>query len=202
MTAKRHNGARGDATADRYLDAARECVLAVGVRRTSLTDVARRAGVSRMTLYRRWPDMDALVADLMTREWLAVADGAFSRASAQAPDGPAPARLARAVVEVVTAFGDNPLFVKIVDVDPDLLLPYLLQRRGRSQEAILDLLTEVLDKGRHEGAVRDVEPSLLARMVLLTAQGFALSAPTMADVVSLDQLRAELTVQLERYLTP
>ncbi|MCP2262032.1 transcriptional regulator, TetR family, partial [Streptoalloteichus tenebrarius] len=32
---------------DTLLDAARECVLAVGVRRTTLTDVARRAGVSR-----------------------------------------------------------------------------------------------------------------------------------------------------------
>ena len=35
------------------LDAVRDCVLAVGVRRTTLTDVARRAGVSRMTLYRK-----------------------------------------------------------------------------------------------------------------------------------------------------
>ena len=35
------------------LDAARACVLDVGVRRTTLSDVARRAGVSRMSLYRR-----------------------------------------------------------------------------------------------------------------------------------------------------
>ena len=33
-----------------------------GVRRTTLTDVARRAGVSRMTIYRRWPDVRTLVA--------------------------------------------------------------------------------------------------------------------------------------------
>jgi AcrR family transcriptional regulator len=32
------------------LDAAAECVLAFGVRRTSLSDVARRAGVSRPTV--------------------------------------------------------------------------------------------------------------------------------------------------------
>jgi AcrR family transcriptional regulator len=57
---------------DAVLDAARDCVLAVGVRRTTLTDVARRAGVSRMTIYRRWPDVQTLVADLMTREWAEV----------------------------------------------------------------------------------------------------------------------------------
>ena len=54
---------------DRYLDAARGCILATGWKRTTLTDVARRAGVSRMTIYRTWPDMETLLADLMTREW-------------------------------------------------------------------------------------------------------------------------------------
>lgn len=34
------------------LDAAKASLLAVGVRRTTLTEVARRAGMSRMTLYR------------------------------------------------------------------------------------------------------------------------------------------------------
>ena len=51
------------------LDAARECVLAVGVRRTTFSDVARRAGVSRMTLYRRFGDLEALLSALMTREF-------------------------------------------------------------------------------------------------------------------------------------
>src|SRR5580704_15822932 len=60
-----------DVTETAILDAAADCVLAFGVRRTSLSDVARRAGVSRPTVYRRWPDLTALVADVMTREWLA-----------------------------------------------------------------------------------------------------------------------------------
>src|SRR3954447_12870484 len=54
---------------DPVLDAARECVLAVGVRRTTFSDVARRAGVSRMTLYRRFGDLEALLSALMTREF-------------------------------------------------------------------------------------------------------------------------------------
>jgi AcrR family transcriptional regulator len=69
---------------DRYLDAAREAILAVGWSRTTLTDIARRAGVSRMTLYRRWPDTRTLLADLMTREWsrtVAAAAGATGPAA-------------------------------------------------------------------------------------------------------------------------
>src|SRR6476660_3959335 len=73
MTSLRHNPdpeqARASTPDDAYLDAAREAILAVGWSRTTLTDIARRAGVSRMTLYRRWPDTQTLLADLMTREW-------------------------------------------------------------------------------------------------------------------------------------
>ena len=53
---------------DQILDAARSCVLDFGLRRTTLAEVARRAGVSRPTVYRRWPDTRAVVADLLTRE--------------------------------------------------------------------------------------------------------------------------------------
>lgn len=195
MAAKRHNGAVGGTSDDALLDAARECVLAVGVKRTTLTDVARRAGVSRMTLYRRWPDMPTLFADLMTREWLTVA-GAHPAAE------PTPAGIAAGVVATVRGLRGNALFARIVEVDPELLLPYLLDRRGRTQDAFLDLVTTTLAQGRHDGTIRDAEPALLARTVLLTAQGFVLSARTMTDRASLRRLDAELALQLERYLHP
>lgn len=54
------------------LDAARSCVLDFGMQRTTLAEIARRAGVSRPTVYRRWPDTRAVVADLLTREIRAV----------------------------------------------------------------------------------------------------------------------------------
>src|ERR1700755_72534 len=54
---------------DVLLDAARTCVLAVGVRRTTLAEIARTARVSRMTVYRRFPDVRSVLAALMTREF-------------------------------------------------------------------------------------------------------------------------------------
>src|SRR4249920_750972 len=68
---------------DGYLDAARDCILDVGWRRTTLTEVARRAGVSRMTIYRSWSDMEQLLADLMTREWGAVVAAAAAADSSE-----------------------------------------------------------------------------------------------------------------------
>src|SRR3954451_19254255 len=151
------------------LDAALECVLAVGVRRTTLTDVARRAGLSRMTLYRRWPDLDTLVADVMTRELLAVAGAGLA--------GPGLARVALVdrFVEVADRLRTHPLIRKIVDVDPELLLPYVLDRRGRSQDALLELLTGALRDGHADGSVRACHPQRQARSLLLIVQSFTLS---------------------------
>ena len=188
-----HSGAGGQRADDALLDAARASIVAVGWKRSTLTDVARRAGVSRMTIYRRWPDMQTLLADLMTREWsgLAGASGAGSPLE----------RLARGVAGTVTALRENELFHKIVKVDPELLLPYLLERRGRTQDGLLDVLEAGIAEGQRDGSVRDGDPALLARSVLLTAYGFALSVPTMTDrkrpVAAYD---GQLHDLVERYL--
>ena len=186
---------RFDETA--VLDAVRDCVLDVGVRRTTLSDVARRAGVSRMSLYRRWAGVAALVADLITRELLAVTDA----------DLPAdrPADRGRLVTQVVAACEQlraHPLLRKIVDVDPELLLPYLLARRGRSTDAILDRLVSAIATAQRGGTVRDGDPALLGRFVLLTAQSYVLSVAAVAAGARPATLPAELATLLDRYLRP
>ncbi|GAA2921534.1 TetR/AcrR family transcriptional regulator [Streptomyces erythrogriseus] len=202
MTPIRHNGPAGPDN-DAVLDAVRDCVLAVGVRRTTLTDVARRAGVSRMTLYRRWPDVRSLVGDLMTREWIAVATGAMPE---RGPDMTARALLTKGLVDAVRDFVTHPLFRKILDVDPELLLPYVLDRRGASQEALLELLAGVLREGHADGSVRRAPVERQARSVLLIVQSFTLSLRTMTDEddpeLSAEAFLGELRGILERTLTP
>ena len=62
---------------ERILDAAYELLLAIGMRRMTMADIARHAEVSRATLYRRWPNVQAVVAALMTREWTIALVSAF-----------------------------------------------------------------------------------------------------------------------------
>ncbi|MCX5394945.1 helix-turn-helix domain-containing protein [Streptomyces sp. NPDC006482] len=199
MTLIRHN----HTDADPVLDAARDCMLAVGVRRTTLTDVARRAGVSRMTIYRRWPDVRSLVGDLMTREWIAVAAGAMPPSD---EDRPERARIVEGLVAGAAAFRAHPLFHKILDVDPELLLPYILDRRGASQDALLGLLHTALEDGHEDGSVRRVRPDLQARSLLLVVQSFTLSLRTMTDETDPELSEAafldELRTLLERTLVP
>src|SRR4051794_10883496 len=135
MTSLRHNGLPDPQSS--YLDAARACILDVGWRRTTLTEVARRAGVSRMTIYRAWPDMPTVLGDLMTREWGEAGAVAVGAAGAAPPPGPtAAAGLVAEVVATIGARRESELFVRIVELGAELLRPYLLPRRGRSQQAI------------------------------------------------------------------
>ncbi len=57
-----------DGTSQRILDAALAEAAAVGLQRITVEDVVRRAGVSRMTAYRRYPRRDDLVEALVRRE--------------------------------------------------------------------------------------------------------------------------------------
>lgn len=196
MTSLRHNAEPRDT----YLDAARDCILDVGWRRTTLTEVARRAGVSRMTIYRTWADMPQLLADLMTREWGEVVADSLAE---EDPDAPTVERLVNEIVATVRRLRENELFVRIVDLDPELILPYLFSRRGRSQDGILELTVAALREAQAEGAARPGNPVAMARAMLLAAHGFVLSAHTMVDdEVALEDLDAEFTLALTRSLQP
>jgi AcrR family transcriptional regulator len=205
MTSLRHKGldsARPPAAspprsaADLALDAAREAILAVGWSRTTLTDVARRAGVSRMTIYRKWPDMRSLLADLMTREWSALVQTESRGADACE-------RIARNGFATVRAIRGNPLFARIVELDPELLLPYLLERSGRAQQLVVEVVADQIRAGQAAGEIRDGDPELLARSVVLACHGSTLSSGTMSGSgVTERDLDDELANVLERYLRP
>ena len=193
-------GAGADGIDAAILDAAAECVLAFGVRRTSLTAVARRASVSRPTVYRRWPDLTALVADVMTRQWTA----AFAAAVPDRSDFATAREFAvTAIVAVVRALRVHPLLVKIIDVDPELLQPYIFDRLGTGQRRALEFLTVQVADGQADGSVRSGEPATLALTVLLAAQSFVFCGRVAAGGRGgPDAADAELAVLVDSYLCP
>ncbi|AXT86008.1 TetR family transcriptional regulator [Aeromicrobium sp. A1-2] len=180
---------------DEYLDAARACILDVGIRRTTLTDVARRAGVARMTLYRRWPDMQTLMGDLMTREWVQLATTAGAT-----PARFGPQEIAESVVRTISAIRENALFQKIVSVDPEFLLPYLLVRRGRTHDAIVQAIAAAVELGQRDGLVRAGDARVFAVGIIVAAQSLVVSAQIMSDLADQDTLNGELVTMIQRYL--
>src|SRR4051794_20895361 len=178
------------------LVAARETVLAVGVRRTTLADVARRAGVSRMTVYRAFPDVASLVSALMSEEFAAFIDDVTLETSRLSTGR---ARLVTAVVRAAQEIPNNPVFRRVTDVDPELLLPYVVQRLGTTQRAAAELLRGWIVAGQADGSIRRGDPKLLAHSVLLTAQSFILAARLTGGPPRTKAL-AEFRELLDRYL--
>ncbi len=184
------------------LDAAHELLIAVGMRRMTMTDIARHAQVSRATLYRRWSSVDDVVGALFRREWAAVADAAFAVAAESGRQ-----RLVLAVVSVVRTLRVHPIQRKIIDLDPEFLIPFLLHRRGWTTDHQLDLLERSIAAGAADGSIRAGDVGAQARTVLLMASSFTLTAPILVepplpDSPALDALDAQLGEALDRYLRP
>lgn len=94
-----------------------------GLRRTTMDDVARRAGLSRATLYRHFESKDALVRAVI----LAEAERFFDRLDVTVAD------LDRSEERVVEGFAfaldyarRHALLQKLLRTEPEALLPYLL----------------------------------------------------------------------------
>jgi AcrR family transcriptional regulator len=185
MTSQRHSNRVDD---DVLLDAARACVLAIGVGRTTLTEVARRAQVSRMTLYRRFPDVRSLIAALMTREF----GGLLADVSLVLTGSTARARLVTGIVAGVKALVDNPIMRAALDLEPELIMPYVVQRLGSTQKLAEQFIADQIKAGHDDGSIRVGDVPVQSRALLLVVQSFVLSLrPATSDVDS-DALLAEL----------
>ena len=195
MTSQRHTSAtRVDD--DALLDAAKACVLDVGVRRTTLSSVARTAGVSRMTLYRRFPDVRGLLAALMTREFGAL----LSRARGSA--GTARERLVTAAVNGVLALSADPLMRTMLDRDAELMLPYLVERIGGVQRIAEQYLRAELRAGHRDGSIRVASPAAQARALFLVAEAFVFAMRPATSDLSRAALIRELTHLINGALVP
>ena len=192
MTSQRHIVERPADRGAPLLDAARECVLDVGLRRTTLADVARRAGVSRMTVYRQYSDLPTLVSALLTRELLEVMDEVDAEVR---PLLTARERLVAAALLVVDRVDRNDVYRRVLDLDPEMLLPLVVDRFGSTQRAALELIAAQVREGQQDGSVHAGDADRMATAVLLTCQSFVFSARLVDDATL-----AELRPLLDGYL--
>jgi AcrR family transcriptional regulator len=181
------------------LDAALECVLAVGVRRTTLSDVARTAGVSRMTLYRRFPDVRGMLSALLTREFgkliVEVTEAGVNEPTARG-------QLIAASVHTLRALSNNSLMRTLIERDAEMLLPYLTERIGTSQRMSEEFIRAKLAAGVEDGSIRAGDPAVQARMVYLLLQPYVITSRPSTSDLTLDDLVAEVGRVLDLALRP
>jgi AcrR family transcriptional regulator len=182
---------------DPILGAARETVLDFGVRRATLTEVARRAGLSRMTVYRRYSDAPELMRALMSSEFGAVLAEAQNAARAKAGLG----RVVAGVIGTVTRLMEHPLLLRLLEIEPEVMLPYLVQRVGEFQNAAREALASWIAEAQAAGTVRAGDAGLMAETIELTARGVVIAAPHLGGA-SKPVVISELARMVESYLRP
>lgn len=163
-----------DETTERVLDAALNEFSEYGIRRTSIESVARRAGLGRMTVYRRFAGKDVLVRAVFMREagrFLENLGGSI--VDAQTASG----RIERGFVAGVLAFRDNPLLRRALASEPESTLPYLTSGAGGMMDAAVAFVGDQLAQAAD--AVR-IPPDALAAAAEVTvrlAHSYVLTPP-------------------------
>ena len=181
------------------LDAARACVAERGIAKTTVADVARRAGASRMTVYRAFPDASTLWSSLLTREVGMI----VAEAEASAADLPtARERLIEATAFAVAALRSDPVFRRVIELDGDRLLPYLTTRRGHAQEIAIAAVRRHLSAGRRDGSIRDVRGDAVPRLFELVVRSLVAASPDLVDDAATPSIDAELRLMLDAWLRP
>jgi AcrR family transcriptional regulator len=178
----------------RILDAAAAAVLANGVDRVTLAEIARRARVSRPTIYRRWPDIRFVLADLLTRRIA----GALDHIPESGNDREA---LVERIVAVAERLRGDDVVMSVLHA-PSFAMVYIAERLGTSQQILIDALAQAIKLAQDEGSVRPGEPRQLAAMCLLITQSAVQSAQMVAPILDADALAVELGHSLNGYLKP
>ena len=159
-------------TSERILQAAVEVAAVHGVTRLSVLDVAKRAGLSRPTLYKHFPSKDALVAAAVQREAAAMADAV--RTVVDSIDAPQ-AALEAGVLGDLRLVRDHPLLDRVVRTEPEVLVPLLTTDASPVMGALRLPVEEMVL--RKYPALDHVARRRVADLLVRLLISYALSAP-------------------------
>ncbi len=154
------------------LDAAVVEAAVHGIRRLSVVDVARRAGISRPTLYKHFPSKDALVAGAVQREAERLTSAVLDAAAGHG----APERALEAgILAALRLTREHPLLDRLIVTEPESLVPLVLSDGGPVmllvRRTIERIVTEEL--GSSDAVVARRVADVLTRLLL----SYALNAP-------------------------
>lgn len=132
-----------EGTRDQILEAAISTMTLYGLARLTLADVAKTARLSRQTLYRYFPTRDDLIAAAVLREQQALIR--LVEESAR-PIEPLAEALEVALSTSVQAASEHPLLQRLIEVEPEGLVPFLMSPSapvlGAARPALARLITD------------------------------------------------------------
>jgi AcrR family transcriptional regulator len=181
-----------DPMAGRILDAALALAAASGLRHLTMDDVAARAGVGRMTVYRRFGGRPQLLEALAVRECrrcLAAVAGAID------PADPIDERAASLFLAVLRVIREHPLLARLARVEPESLLGELTRDDSAVFKLVRDFLTVQIRAAQASGELLATDPTALAEIGLRLGVSFVLM-PDSVIALEDDQATRELVTAL------
>lgn len=167
-----------DPAADRILDAALELAAASGVRHLTMADLARRARVGRMTVYRRFGSRRALIDALTVRECRRCLSRIASAIDGGRDSIPAGERLAALFTATLQVIHEHPLLERLGRVEPEALLHELGRPRSAVFGLVREFLRELIVSGQASGELIDGDPEVLAELAIRLGASFVLIPET------------------------
>jgi len=165
-------GADGDATVRQILDAAVATFENLGIRRATMEDIARAAGVGRATVYRRFPQKGDLVRAALLHE-LRRFLGEVDRRIADAPT--VLDRLVEGFVVGVSGVRRHPLLSRLLATEQADVLPYLTVDGGSIIAVARAYLAEHIRAGVAAGEFSVPDPDRLAEILVRIAHSIVLT---------------------------
>lgn len=159
---------------ERLLAAALETASIHGLARLSMGDVAKRAGLSRQTLYRYYSSRDALVSALVASETAKVIDQ-VARAALVTADPQA--SLEAALATALRVVRDHPLLDRLLRTEPEALLPLLATEGSPAMTQVRTVVEAVLADRTPELGRDPVARRRFADVVTRLLVSYAVSAP-------------------------
>lgn len=150
-----------DEVGTRILDAAFEQFCLIGIRRSSMEDVARRAKVGRVTIYRRFESKDKLVSALLWRETRSAI--AKVEAAVNAVVDPED-RFVEGFLAGMRAVRRHPLIMAMLATEPETALPLLTVKASGGLELARAFMTQEIRRARADLGVPDVDAEQVAEI--------------------------------------
>jgi AcrR family transcriptional regulator len=169
-----------DELLDRVAAAALAQFAEFGIRRSTIDDVARRAGVSRVTVFRRFDNKQRLVEVVLARE---IRRGVAEFARAWEGGESLEQRLLNGFSFSVSFVSGHPLFDRLLRSEPEVLLPLLTVDGAPALELYRSLIAELLRAEIQAGRAATADPDQVAEVVARLALSLVL---TRDGTISLD----------------
>jgi len=168
-----------DEVSRRILDAALAVAAASGMKNLTMDEVARRAGVGRMTVYRRFRSKSELIDELAVRECRRCLAQIMS---AIEPDAPAADRLAALATATLKVIHEHPLLERLGRVEPEALLGELSRDGSTVFALVRDFLIGQIERGQADGELIDADPALLAEVGVRLGASFVLMPDSVLEL--------------------